>query len=70
MGDLPLAVDQAATLLVQTGMPASVYLREMAARDAHVLARGHGGDPHHSAARLWSLSFDRLAADDPSRCSC
>jgi Tetratricopeptide repeat/Domain of unknown function (DUF4062)/NB-ARC domain len=66
VGDLPLAIDQAATLLAQTGMPASSYLREMAARDAQVLARGHGGDPDHSAARLWSLSFDRLAVDDPA----
>jgi tetratricopeptide (TPR) repeat protein len=65
VGDLPLAVDQAATLLAQTGMPAHAYMQEMTFRDAHVLARGRGDDAHQSAARLWSLSFDRLATDDP-----
>jgi hypothetical protein len=62
VGDLPLAVDQAAALLAESGLTPEDYQRELAAHSGHVLA--HGRDD--SAARLWAVSFDRLDADDPA----
>ena len=66
LGDLPLAVDQAANLLADTGLDPEEYLRELAARAPVVLAGGRDDDPGWSVAASWALSFDRLAADDPA----
>lgn len=66
VGDLPLAVDQAANLLADTGMQPEVYMRELTTRSESVLARGRDGDSEHSAAGLWTVSFDRLANQDPA----
>lgn len=65
VGDLPLAVDQAANLLAQSGLTADTYLRELSSRSAQVLSRGRDGDAHRSATGLWGLSFDRLGDEDP-----
>jgi hypothetical protein len=66
LGDLPLAVDQAASLLADTGLGPEEYLRELAARAPAVLAGGRDDDPGRSVAASWALSFDRLAAEDPA----
>ena len=66
LGDLPLAVDQAANLLADTGLDPEEYLRELAARAPAVLAGGRDDDPGRSVAASWALSFDRLATDDPA----
>ena len=64
MGDLPLAVDQAAALLANTKLDATTYLTLLAARAGELLAQGRamGG----SVAASWTLAFDRLATDDPA----
>jgi tetratricopeptide (TPR) repeat protein len=78
LGDLPQAVDQAATLLADTGMTASTYLRLLTERTAEVLARGTRGPatgidiperPAPSTAAAWELTFSQLAADDPAATS-
>jgi len=66
LGDLPLAVDQAVNLLADTGMDLDNYLRDLDARTAQILARGHENDPQRSAAASWTVSFDRLRADTPA----
>jgi len=66
LGDLPLAVDQAAALLADTGMDADSYLGLLAQRTSEVLARGRDEDSEASAAASWAVAFDRLAADDPA----
>ena len=55
LGDLPLAVAQAAALLGETGWTAARYLELLADRTDAVL-----GTPP------WALAFDRLAEDDPA----
>jgi len=66
VGDLPLAVDQAAALLADTAMDTDDYLRLMAARTTDVLNRGGGGGYPVSLTASWAVAFDRLTADDPA----
>jgi hypothetical protein len=66
LGDLPLAVDQAAALLADTGLAPDAYLGLLSAQAERVLSRGRGGDRSRSAAAVWAVAFDRLAADDPA----
>ncbi len=66
VGDLPLAVDQAAALLADTGLDTDTYLRLLAERTEQVLAHGGGSGGYPvSLAASWTVAFDRLAADDP-----
>ena len=48
--DLPLTVDTAAATLAESGMGVHAYLRLLA---------------EHPASAVWSVAFERLAADDP-----
>jgi hypothetical protein len=67
LGDLPLAVDQAAALLAETGMAVQAYLDLLAERTHDVLAQGDppGGYPV-SLTASWTVAFDRLATDNPA----
>ena len=67
LGDLPLALDQAAGLLRDTGMLATDYLALLKAQAPRVL--GHRADPtghDRTVAASWTVAFDRLAADNPA----
>jgi hypothetical protein len=66
LGDLPLAVDQAANLLADTGMTIGGYLKLLTERTTEVLPRGRLDDTEPSVAASWAVAFDRLAADDPA----
>jgi tetratricopeptide (TPR) repeat protein len=61
LGDLPLAVDQAANLLASTGLDPDLYLRDL----ARVLEHGREDAPHRSAAASWTIAFDGLAVACP-----
>jgi tetratricopeptide (TPR) repeat protein len=65
VGDLPLAVDQAAALLRDTGWPTATYLALLRERTEQLLQRH---DPNSgypvSVAAAWQLSFAQLAAAD------
>lgn len=65
LGDLPLAVDQAANLLADTGITPEAHLADLTAHTTAVFASGTS-DPDGSVAASWSVSFDRLAQDDPA----
>ena len=65
LGDLPLAVDQAANLLADTGITPDTYLEQLSKRAGTVLARGVE-ESQRSVAASWAVSCDRLAADDPA----
>jgi hypothetical protein len=65
LGDLPLAVDQAANLLAETGMNPDAYLQELAVYPIAVL-RGHRDEDAHASVGLWAVAFDRLRVDDPA----
>jgi tetratricopeptide (TPR) repeat protein len=66
VGDLPLAIEQAGSLLADTGMAADEYLRLLAERAHDVLDHDPGGIYPQSLAASWAVAFDRLAADDPT----
>ncbi len=66
VGDLPLAVEQAGSLLADTGMAVDKYLRLLAERAHDVLDHDPGGAYPQSVAASWAVAFDRLALDDPT----
>jgi hypothetical protein len=67
LGDLPLAVDQAARLLSVTGWTADFYLSLLTERAGELLARHEQTSGYRtSVAAAWALSFDRLAEDHPA----
>lgn len=65
LGDLPLAVDQAAALLADTTLDADGYLSRLRVEADKALGgnKGVGGYPT-SVAVSWSEAFDRLADKD------
>jgi Domain of unknown function (DUF4062) len=66
VGDLPLAVEQAGSLLADTGMAVDKYLRLLGERAVDVLDHDPGGAYPQSLAASWAVAFDRLASDDPT----
>jgi len=64
--DLPLAVNQAAAFLGETGCPVQEYLELLTSRAAEVLTQGAPVAYPASLAASWQLAFDRLAVDDPA----
>jgi uncharacterized protein DUF4062/NB-ARC domain-containing protein len=66
LGDLPLAVDQAAGLLADTGMDADTYLDLIARHSSRALGQVLGGAYPVSVAASWAVAFDQLADDDPA----
>src|SRR4051794_16421183 len=66
IGDLPLAVEQAGSLLADTGMSVDKYLQLLAERAQDVLDHDPGGTYPQSMAASWAVAFDRLAIDNPT----
>lgn len=65
LGDLPLALAQAAAYLDETRLPASEYLSLLETRATDLHSRGRTAG-HHSIATIWSVSLDRLRASTPA----
>jgi tetratricopeptide (TPR) repeat protein len=66
LGDLPLAVAQAAGYMAATGMSAAEYLDLLAARAAQILDQGRSAAYGRSLTAVTQLAFDRLQAEDPA----
>jgi transcriptional regulator with XRE-family HTH domain len=66
LGDLPLAVAQAAGYMDGTGMPAGEYLGVLASRAGQVLDLGRPMSYPRSLAAVTQLSLDRLRGQDPA----
>jgi tetratricopeptide (TPR) repeat protein len=66
LGDLPLALDQAAAYLDQTGMPPAQYLQLLDTRSAELHSRGHAARHPDTVATVWSLSIGQLNAETPA----
>ncbi|WP_439384488.1 FxSxx-COOH system tetratricopeptide repeat protein [Amycolatopsis lexingtonensis] len=67
LGDLPLAVNQAARLLTTTGLTADDYLALLAERTHELMARRETGSSYPvSLAAAWKVSFDQLGRDHPA----
>src|SRR6185312_14932554 len=62
----PLAIEQARSLLADTGMAVDKYLRLLAERAQDVLDHDPRGTYPQSLAASWAVALDRLAADDPT----
>jgi tetratricopeptide (TPR) repeat protein len=66
VGNLPLAVAQAAAYLDGTGLSANTYLRLLDTRAAELLAEEAPTGYPASLAASWQVAFDRLADDEPA----
>ena len=66
LGDLPLALAQAAGFIAETGTPAEEYLELLRTRAGQLLDHATPGSYPRSLAAATGLIADRLAADDPA----
>jgi hypothetical protein len=66
LGDLPLAIEQAAAWRAVTGMPVSQYLRLFDESVAEILDTSAPPDYEVSVAAAWNVSFDELKTRNPA----
>jgi len=66
LGRLPLALEQAAAYLDQTGLPADEYLDLLRSRAADLYRRGRVSSRADTVATLWDISLDRVHAESPA----
>jgi tetratricopeptide (TPR) repeat protein len=67
LGHLPLAMEQAASYLVQTGIPPARYVRLLIERLGSMLDRGWVADrPKVTIRELWDLSIAEIRAERPA----
>ncbi|MFB9682887.1 FxSxx-COOH system tetratricopeptide repeat protein [Amycolatopsis plumensis] len=66
LGDLPLAVEQAAAWLAETGMSATQYLELFDSKVAELLDTAAPRDYELSVAAAWNVSFDELKTRSPA----
>lgn len=66
LGDLPLALEQAAAYLDQIRLPPADYLHLLTTRAGDMYGRGRVIDHRHTIATLWSLSLDQLRVCQPA----
>ena len=66
LGDLPLAIEQAAAWLAATGMPAAEYVTQIRERFAATMELGQPANYPTSVAVTYRLSFDRLRSQSPA----
>jgi tetratricopeptide (TPR) repeat protein len=66
LGDLPLAIEQAAAWRAETGMPVSEYLRLFDEKVAEILDTSAPAGYEVSVAAAWNVSFDELRTRSPA----
>ncbi|MFE0133960.1 FxSxx-COOH system tetratricopeptide repeat protein [Streptomyces sp. NPDC059037] len=66
LGDLPLALEQAAAWRAETGMPASEYLRLFENKRTELLEVAPPPDYQLPVAAAWNVSLDHLETRSPS----
>ena len=66
LGDLPLAIAQAAAWRAETGMPVGEYLRLFDEKVAEILDTSAPADYEVSVAAAWNVSFDELRTRNPA----
>ena len=66
VGDLPLAVAQAAGYMADTGMPGEEYAQLLTERAANILGLGRPSSYPRSLAAVTQLALDQLEAADPA----
>jgi tetratricopeptide (TPR) repeat protein len=65
LGDLPLALEQAAAYLEQTHTPAGEYLGLLAIRARELFALPRPATSEQTIATIWTVSLDRVRAVSP-----
>ncbi|MEV6525681.1 FxSxx-COOH system tetratricopeptide repeat protein [Longispora sp. NPDC051575] len=66
LGDLPLALEQAATWQAATGTPVDEYLELLSERVGVLLSEGLPGNYPTPVAATWGVAFDRLNDRSPA----
>jgi hypothetical protein len=66
VGDLPLAVEQAAAWLAETGMPPSLYIERLEAQTADAVGAGEPFGYVMPVAATWDMSLQRLQERSPA----
>jgi hypothetical protein len=66
LGDLPLALEQAAAYLEQTHTSPAEYLELLATRARELFALGRPATSEQTIATIWSLSLQRVHAEAPA----
>jgi hypothetical protein len=66
LGQLPLALEQAAAYLDRSGMPAAEYLALLRQRAKDLFARGKVSGRRETIATLWDITLERLGKEDPA----
>ena len=66
VGDLPLAIEQAAAWLAETGMPAAMYAEWLETQTTSALGLNKPLDYAKPVAAAWNLSIDRLRQQSPA----
>ena len=62
LGDLPLALEQAAAYIAQRGIPISEYRRRLAAQPVPTFAAPpEGADAERTVARVWAVTMNTVA---------
>ncbi|MFF8431726.1 FxSxx-COOH system tetratricopeptide repeat protein [Streptomyces sp. NPDC016566] len=65
LGDLPLAVEQAAVWLAETGMPVQQYLEVYECNFTEIMHSDPPGDDNQPVAAAWNISLGRLCETRP-----
>lgn len=66
LGDLPLAIEQAATWRAQTGMPVPEYLELLENNRTELLQIGGPGEYQSPVAAAWNVPLSQLRTDHPA----
>ncbi|MEV6650700.1 FxSxx-COOH system tetratricopeptide repeat protein [Streptomyces sp. NPDC051219] len=66
VGDLPLAVEQAAAWIAETATPVAAYVEQLAQQAARVLALNQPAGYPEPVAATWNVSIDRLQSRSPA----
>ena len=66
VGHLPLAIEQAAAWLAETGMPAALYAEWLETQTTSTLALNKPLDYAKPVVAAWNLSIERLKQDSPA----
>ncbi|MCI2420107.1 FxSxx-COOH system tetratricopeptide repeat protein [Saccharopolyspora sp. K220] len=66
LGDLPLAIEQAAAWRSQTGMPVTEYLQLLDENRTELLEAGASGDYDLPVAAAWNVALSRLRSEHPA----
>ncbi|WP_158887084.1 FxSxx-COOH system tetratricopeptide repeat protein [Amycolatopsis anabasis] len=66
LGDLPLAIEQAASWRAQTGMPTDEYVQLLEQNRTELLETGAPSDYRLPVAAAWNVPLSRLRAEHPA----